>query len=191
MLPSLVAAYSSDIPTPRNRRSPMSQGLHLARTMFTPGVLVCRVTGEVDLATAELLRREFVSAQRDEHARAIVVDLSAVTFFGSYGVEALLQAAVRSDRLMVVCSPAVKRTLTIVDVAKHLRCHDTVADAVSAAAAPLDPTKAIGDPAVPGGELASVYARYSAAVNDRSMHASSGDTPDRPAKSQPGTEHSR
>jgi anti-sigma B factor antagonist len=83
------------------------------------GVLV--VGGEIDVATSPELMAvlETVVAQRDGD---VVVDCSAVTFFGAAGVGALVAARnrLRGSRHRVIVrnpSPVVRRVLMIVDLA--------------------------------------------------------------------------
>jgi anti-sigma B factor antagonist len=81
-----------------------------------PHALVLRVGGEVDISTAGAIRREWaemISARRPEHDLA-VIDLSAVVFFGSSGLAALVdcrQAAAEQVLTfrVVVAAPTVMR----------------------------------------------------------------------------------
>jgi anti-sigma B factor antagonist len=58
-------------------------------------VLVARVVGELDIATAEFLDQELVRVSRCD-AALIVLDLGAVGFIDSKGLQVLLAAAKRS-----------------------------------------------------------------------------------------------
>jgi anti-sigma B factor antagonist len=58
-------------------------------------VLVARVVGELDIATAELLEQELERVSRCD-AALIVLDLGAVGFIDSKGLQVLLAAARRS-----------------------------------------------------------------------------------------------
>ena len=49
------------------------------------------VSGEIDLATAAMFRQELIAAAGDAHSPALV-DLSAVTFLDSSGLNALVAA---------------------------------------------------------------------------------------------------
>ena len=52
--------------------------------------------GDVDLGTAEAVRRELEAVQGE--ARAIVIDLREVTFLDSSGIRLLIEAQLASDR---------------------------------------------------------------------------------------------
>jgi anti-anti-sigma factor len=81
------------------------------------------VTGELDLATAPILEREFEEAWNDS-ADLIVVDLSRVTFVDSSAIHLLIRmdcAALGEKRLgLIIGSPQVERVLTITGVRDHL-----------------------------------------------------------------------
>jgi anti-anti-sigma factor len=69
-----------------------------------------RVTGEVDMSTADAM---FQAATRD-HAKAATLDLSAVTFFDSAAIHALIRLAEHyPGALEVTGSPQVLRVLDI------------------------------------------------------------------------------
>jgi anti-anti-sigma factor len=69
-----------------------------------------RVTGEVDMATADLMYK----AATPEGVRALTLDLSDVSFFDSAGIHALIRLTGRYPETMtVVPSHAVRRVLDI------------------------------------------------------------------------------
>jgi anti-anti-sigma factor len=69
-----------------------------------------RVSGEVDMSTAETM---FRTATRD-NAAAATLDLTAVTFFDSAAIHALVRLAERyPDALEVIPSAQVRRVLDI------------------------------------------------------------------------------
>ena len=86
-----------------------------ATTAFGHGYLVT-VAGEVDIATAPQLAEILANAANGGDVR---VDISAVTFLDSSGLQALVAAhryITRSGRRMIVCGPLdplVHRTLEI------------------------------------------------------------------------------
>lgn len=85
--------------------APMHGGGPLAVHIEQDGTaLVARVVGELDIATAEFLDQELRRALRG-NASPIVLDLGAVGFIDSRGVQVLLAAARRSrengDRLRI------------------------------------------------------------------------------------------
>ena len=68
------------------------------------------VTGEVDMSTADTM---YQAATRDK-AKAVTLDLTAVTFFDSAAIHALIRIAERyPGALDVVPSPQVRRVLDI------------------------------------------------------------------------------
>ncbi len=68
------------------------------------------VTGEVDMSTAEAM----FTAATPQGAREAALDLTAVTFFDSAAIHALVRLAERyPDRLAVVPSEQVRRVLDI------------------------------------------------------------------------------
>lgn len=102
--------------------------------------VLLRLAGELDLANAPQLIAA-LSVVRDEPAgRAVVLDLSAVSFMDSTGVRALLEA----DRLrrdtgrpvaLLAPSPAVTRVLDLVELgAVFPTLDDLSADALARAA---------------------------------------------------------
>jgi len=81
-------------------------------------------SGELDIATAELLEQELRAAEDSDAAR-IVLDLSGLAFMDSTGLRVVLDANERcggeADRLRVIAgSPAVERLLDIVGLRERL-----------------------------------------------------------------------
>lgn len=81
-------------------------------------------TGELDIATAELLEQELRAAE-DSDAATIMLDLSGLAFMDSTGLRVVLDANERCggqvDRLRVIAgSPAVDRLLDIVGLRERL-----------------------------------------------------------------------
>ncbi len=92
----------------------------------TPAAHILRVVGELDIATAPLLRTAVAEVLSARPAR-IVLDLSSVRFLGSAGLAALLDAVQGGERLgVVVCvsaaSKAVHRILQLTGVAELVGC---------------------------------------------------------------------
>ncbi len=92
----------------------------------TPAAQVLRAIGELDIATAPILRTAVAEALAARPAR-VVLDLSHVRFLGSAGLAALLDAVQRGERLgVVVCvsaaSRAVHRILQLTGMAELLGC---------------------------------------------------------------------
>ena len=96
-----------------------------------------RATGEIDMNTAPVLAEEFEKAvSSDPRAALIVVDLSDVTFFGSAGIAALLDARAQGEaagsRLRLVASHGpVHRSLEIAGVLEMLAIYPSVPDAIA------------------------------------------------------------
>ena len=81
-------------------------------------------SGELDIATVELLERALLEVERADSAR-IVLDLSGPSFIDSTGLRLLLDVNERcggaADRLRVIAgSPAVERLLDIVGLRERL-----------------------------------------------------------------------
>jgi anti-sigma B factor antagonist len=84
---------------------------------------VC-LNGELDLATAEPVERELERVEATD-ARAIVLDLSALTFMDSTGIRLLVRADARSRadsrRLTLLRGPgAVQRAIELCGIADRL-----------------------------------------------------------------------
>jgi anti-anti-sigma factor len=81
-----------------------------ATGQVTDGHIVVRVSGEVDMSTADAM---FQTATRD-NAHTATLDLRAVTFFDSAAIHALIQLAEHyPGTLEVLASPQVRRVLEI------------------------------------------------------------------------------
>lgn len=124
-------------PRPRSRRAVRSPLLRITIERPHIGLPVVRMSGEIDLSSRErieeLIRQRLTAAS----LQAIVLDLTAVTFCSSCGVEMLLQAQYRADQrqvpLHVVPSPPVRRLLELTDSAALVQLHSTTAQALAAA----------------------------------------------------------
>ncbi|KOV85591.1 hypothetical protein ADL03_14630 [Nocardia sp. NRRL S-836] len=106
------------------------------RTHDCDGVAVTEVSGEVD-NSAHLVLDE-IRAQLSSQPAALVLDLRAVTYFGSSGLMALVsshQQAERAEaRLLVVADQrSVLRPLAVTQVDQLVEVHPDVATAVAAA----------------------------------------------------------
>jgi anti-sigma B factor antagonist len=72
------------------------------------GNITLVATGEIDMANAETLLQELIAAAAEAHSPALV-DLSAVTFLDSSGVNALIEAHRRlegTDVCLVLIHPS-------------------------------------------------------------------------------------
>lgn len=98
------------------------------------GVPVVGVAGEIDMATAPLIERE-LAAQLDRQPPCLILDLRAVSFFGSAGVDVLLHARSRfpeTSLRVVAARPVVVRTLRITRLDELFPIHPTLPEAINA-----------------------------------------------------------
>lgn len=89
--------------------------LHVSAEPLEDAIVV-RATGEIDVSTIDLLRRELYTA--GEEAATVLLDLSDVTFMDSTGLHLLLEAtnsAAVSNRgfFIVRSSPVVQRLIEV------------------------------------------------------------------------------
>jgi len=75
----------------------------------TPRVIA---TGEIDLSNVELFNRALTNAGAGSR-KPITIDLSAVKYIDSAGINALFDHAAKVDRLRVIVHPFLIRVLTI------------------------------------------------------------------------------
>ncbi|HEX6344565.1 STAS domain-containing protein [Umezawaea sp.] len=106
----------------------------LTTTAHAPDVLA--VAGELDTMTVAPLRDAVTALiQRTPAAGTAVLDFSAVTHFGSSGIELLLQARgdllARRAALRVVPSRQVTRVLAMMSLDRLLELHRTRAEALA------------------------------------------------------------
>jgi anti-sigma B factor antagonist len=98
------------------------------------GVPVIAVTGDVDMATDQAISAE-IGDQFALRPRALIIDLTGVTFLGLAGVTLLVAAATMAQRcdvrLAVVASRAALRVLELTDVNQLLDLHPTLPDALA------------------------------------------------------------
>ncbi len=94
---------------------------------------VVRVTGEIDLASAPALVTETVAAILDHSAR-VIIDLGAVTFVDSSGVDALLEAhdlatAAGGWVRIAAAGRSVRKVLRLTEVDAQFHPYRTTAEA--------------------------------------------------------------
>ncbi|WP_243787755.1 STAS domain-containing protein [Saccharopolyspora gloriosae] len=129
------------ITPPRDAGEPITpahtRSLRLSVQRPDPGVVVVGVGGEIDLSSvsrlAELVRQRLTAAT----LRAVVLDLSEVTFFGSAGLELLLHAqrraeARRTPLYVVLGTGAVHRLVRLTGLTDRFTTRDTATEAVAA-----------------------------------------------------------
>ena len=86
---------------------------------------VVRVRGEVDLSTAELLRRRIGRARRVSDDAEVVIDLGEVTFIDSAGLSELVRPAVAGCAVTLVRpSDAVRRLIRLAGVEQLFTTED-------------------------------------------------------------------
>jgi anti-sigma B factor antagonist len=82
------------------------------------------VSGEVDIASADALRRALVEAERADDGHPIVLDLTGVTFMDSTGLRALIEhvriSSLDGDRLRICPSEQVSELLKITGLTEQL-----------------------------------------------------------------------
>jgi anti-sigma B factor antagonist len=119
--------------------------IELAVSYPVPRVCVVQVAGELDVMTAPLLDR----CVRDQLATGpaqLLIDLTAVTFLGSSGLQSLMESAQRLEavapgsmlQLIGTEHGAVHRPLELVGLLSLLSVHPTLSEAL----AQISPTTA-------------------------------------------------
>ncbi|MBA3360988.1 MAG: STAS domain-containing protein [Acidimicrobiia bacterium] len=94
------------------------------------GAAVLVATGELDLATVEILEAAVERAIEEDHSR-VVIDLTGVKFMDSTGMRALLVATQRLEAIdrslgVVLNGGPVARALAITGVDRLLKLFDTL-----------------------------------------------------------------
>lgn len=106
----------------------MSNPVELRTERPAPNCVVLSVLGEIDLVTVPGL--EAAIAEHVAAAPCLVIDLSAVTFFGSLGLSALLRATTlaedRGTLLLLVTGDRVRRTMEVTKTAELFTVHESV-----------------------------------------------------------------
>jgi anti-sigma B factor antagonist len=99
-----------------------------------PGMLVVRLSGEIDIATTEFAA-EAIRAAVVPPARVVLIDVSAVTFCSSAGLGNLVEARQLAgqhgiDLALVGVGRPVDRPLTITGLGRDFRIFASVEDAL-------------------------------------------------------------
>jgi anti-anti-sigma factor len=113
---------------------PVPELFHVTAEPFEDGIIV-RATGEIDVTTVDVLRRELGRAR--EEATTVLLDLSGVTFIDSTGLHLLLEAShssALSDWGFFVTRPSrvVQRLIEVSGTADLLKIVDPSAERVVA-----------------------------------------------------------
>lgn len=112
---------------------PAERQIQVLAEQAEPEVVVLRVAGEIDLLTAGVLR-ERLREEIDPANRAIVLDLTEVTFLGSAGLSEIVSAArAGADNGMTICLVATNRAVLRPLEITGLLSLFTVCDTVDAA----------------------------------------------------------
>ena len=100
-----------------------------------PGVLLVRLSGEIDIATTELAAESIRTAVAPP-ARLVLIDVSAVTFCSSAGLGNLVEARNLAGRhnitlALVGVGRPVDRPLTVTGLGGQFRLYGTAAEAIA------------------------------------------------------------
>ena len=117
------------------RAGPPGRGIAVATSRPRSDVYLVTLTGELDMATAPVVRDHLRRVATTRPA-ALVIDLTAVTFLGGAGLALLVEARhATHGGLQVVAAPdgPVRRALRLTRVDTLLPLHTRVADALAAA----------------------------------------------------------
>jgi anti-sigma B factor antagonist len=112
-------------------------GLHeppVAGVEELAGAVVVRLTGELDLYNAHLVRDELAAAAEREPER-LIVELSGVTFIDSTGLGVLIESRARLANkhtfLLVAPGLETRRALEVSGLDRHFAIHDSLDEALS------------------------------------------------------------
>ncbi|ROP41720.1 STAS domain-containing protein [Saccharothrix texasensis] len=95
------------------------------RTTDHAGITVVAVTGEIDMSCEQPIRATILR-QLDRRPAGLVLDLAEVDFFGSAGIQLVVEAALRAERLDVPLAVATDRR-TVLRPLEITLVHETVA----------------------------------------------------------------
>jgi anti-anti-sigma factor len=116
----------------------------ITRTDDDGRTAVVAVTGEIDMSCEQQVRAA-IDEQLDRRPDGLVLDLCGVDFFGSAGVQLVVDAVLRAEHLDVALAVAtdrraVLRPLEITLVSQTVDIHPTLHDALTALRADGVPT---------------------------------------------------
>ncbi|QGK69921.1 anti-sigma factor antagonist [Allosaccharopolyspora coralli] len=129
-----VIAPRHGVASPATRRQQHLLTLSIDRP--ARGVVVVTIHGEIDLASVprltELIRQRMTAA----NLRAVVLDLSAVQFVNSFGIELLVHAQSRAeqrgiDLRLVLGDGPMRRLLALTRLTDRFTHHGTVDEALA------------------------------------------------------------
>lgn len=118
----------------REEESPVQ--LLSLRTRDHDGCAVVSLRGELDIASADDLRRHLRETRRT-HGDHIILDLPELEFMDSHGLSVIIgcHASLSADQgslALVGAQPIVRRTLEITGLNRRLTLYDTVEEAAAA-----------------------------------------------------------
>ena len=134
-----MPAQRGTTPEPRASTTRAVRSPILRITIERPriGLPLVRMTGEIDLSARERLDELIRQRMTAASLRALVIDLTGITFCSSCGVEMLLHAQCRADQrhvdLHVVPSAPVRRMLELTGSLPLFELHTTTAHALATA----------------------------------------------------------
>lgn len=104
-------------------------------TILEGNVLVCHLSGEIDLATAPRLRDELEAVLTDPAVAGLVLEVSRVSFIDSSGLGVILgryRQLHSQDRLMAIAGaqPGVRRILQMAGLERLVPFYRTSREAV-------------------------------------------------------------
>ena len=109
---------------------------------YEDGIAVLAVSGEVDLATVPAFEAAIAEALAHKPT-ALIVDLSAVDFLASAGLQSLVatheSVSIQAAFAVVADGPATSRPIELTGLDQILALHPTVAEAVAAVRAGSSP----------------------------------------------------
>lgn len=88
------------------------EGLACVTTTAVDGIVVTRAAGEIDMSSVDIVRAE-VSRQLDRHPASLVLDLSGLTFFGSAGLEMVMEEDRHAQELGVALVVVADRNVVL------------------------------------------------------------------------------
>ena len=106
------------------------------RVRYHDGIAVVEVVGEIDMACEKPVRAA-LAAELDRRPAGLVLDLTEVDFFGSSGIQLVVEAVAVAERRGVALAVAtdrraVLRPLEITHVIQAVDVHPTLANALAA-----------------------------------------------------------
>jgi anti-anti-sigma factor len=120
-----------------------AQQLRVQTELTTGGAVIVRVAGELDMATAPVLRERLRAAQAAATPpAALIVDLTNVSFLGATGLGLLIETHRRAVELgsplyLVSTRHYLRRALQITGLDQTLTLQPTIGDALNGAPAPV------------------------------------------------------